>query len=139
LCRLKVKPAQAIETYKRNHPAPVELGSRLDKIEQALEAKEMELHRTKLDGYLFRKCYKLEIPEAYDLFKDHPFQEEAEIDKKLQGLAKIFIEKQQQVLNERLFPGARPASGQEPPNRKSKAKLSQEEAVFLETLSKLDD
>lgn len=132
--------AQAIETYKKNHPAPAELGTRLDQIEQALEQKESELQKNKLDKYLFQKCYKLEIPEAYDLLKDHPFQEEAEIDSKIENLSRIFLDKQQQILNEKLSRGPKPGSGQEPSlPRKDKSKLTRDEAIFMETLGRLDD
>lgn len=131
--------AQAIETYRKNHPAPAELGSRLDKIEQALEQKETELYRTKLDNFLFKKCTALEVP--YELLKDFPFDSEDAINLKIEGLAKAFTDKQAEALNLKLSKGPKPGAGMEPSllGRKDKSKLSRDEAVFLETLGKLDD
>jgi len=133
------KVTQAIKTYAMNHPSAEVLLPRIEAIEKALAEKEAELQKTKLDNYLFKQCTKMNLP--YDLLKSYNYENEADIDTKLENLNKAFEMKRTADVNALLASGYKPQAGNEirMEPKKEAEDLSIQEAILLESHGKLDE
>lgn len=133
------KVTQGIKTYIQNHPSAEVLLPRIEAIEKALAEKEAELRKTKLDNYLFKQCTKMNMP--YDLLKDYNFNNEEEVDNKLQKLSEAFEMKRTADVNALLASGYKPQAGNEirMEPKKEAEDLSIQEAILLESHNKLDE
>jgi len=78
---------QAIHTFESKHPNNLNLGSRLDEIEKAIETKDSELNKQKLNNFIIRKCFESQIDP--DLLEGFQVTDEKSVVEKIEQLSKL--------------------------------------------------
>lgn len=133
------RATSAIKTFSQNHPTSLnedELKERLDAIDQANEKREMELKHIKLDSYLYKKCVQNKVD--YDFLKDFPFMDEESIDAKVEGFAKVIIQKNTTNINDMIAQNKFIPGGAKQDVKFSRNNVSLKNAIQLEHLGVLD-
>ena len=129
--------SQALNTYKKNHPAPADTDPD-EETAEALAAKDGEIERLRIDNQVIRECHKRGVPEDFLQDVGVTFDSVESVEPRMEKIGARFEEMRIAKVNEDMSRGFKPGASAAG-DRETLDTMSPERALFLEQIGELDE